>query len=57
VTGAPILLASAANFDCELHRSLECDTHDVLIGYAVAVQTDERRMPLLYRNREYVGLT
>ena len=57
VTGAPILLSSAANFDCELYQSLECDTHDVLIGYAVAAQADEQRMPLLYRNRRYVGLT
>ena len=56
VTGAPILMGSVVNFDCELSQAVEASTHTVLLAATVGVLVDESKPPLLYANRQYTAL-
>lgn len=47
VTGAPILNAGTASFDCTLENSIDAGTHCIFIGAVKAVESTSRS-PLIY---------
>lgn len=52
-TGAPVLQASLASFDCHLQQEFQIGTHKVFIGKLAHVTCDEVRKPLVYHDRSY----
>lgn len=52
-TGAPILQAACANFDCQIHETMEQSTHTILIGNVVATDTKPGSEALLYGGRRF----
>jgi cob(II)yrinic acid a,c-diamide reductase len=55
-TGAPCLQQAAIVFDCEIVDSADVATHTVLYGRIRALRFDDAAQPLLYANRQYLGL-
>ena len=56
VTGAPLLTAGVARFDCVLDAAHEAGTHFVFIGRVVAAAAGEG-LPLVYARRGYGELS
>jgi flavin reductase (DIM6/NTAB) family NADH-FMN oxidoreductase RutF/pimeloyl-ACP methyl ester carboxylesterase len=52
-TGAPLLLGSLTNFECERHSVVEAGDHIVLLGKVLKARFEPRRDPLLYFRGKY----
>jgi flavin reductase (DIM6/NTAB) family NADH-FMN oxidoreductase RutF len=52
-TGAPLLMESLANFDCEVVNQYEAGSHSIFIGLVVAVRRGTSGKPLIYYDRHY----
>lgn len=53
ITGVPLLLDAAANFECRLVEALAASTHSIFIGEVEAVQVHAGAMGLVYHDRAY----
>ncbi|MCB9993578.1 MAG: flavin reductase [Hyphomicrobiaceae bacterium] len=54
-TGAPALVGSTANVDCDLAAALDVGTHTIMFGRVLAVRAGEGVDPLLYFQRQFAG--
>lgn len=54
--GAPMLADSLASIDCEVVNRAEMGTHTIFIGLVRKVEISPDKRPLLYANRQFVGL-
>jgi flavin reductase (DIM6/NTAB) family NADH-FMN oxidoreductase RutF len=48
VCGAPLLAGATAVVECELHAAHDGGDHEILVGRALRVVTDETKTPLVY---------
>ncbi|MGO4837061.1 flavin reductase family protein [Rhizobiaceae sp. 2RAB30] len=55
-TGAPVLDAAVAAFDCRVDRIFEYHETELIVGRIVAYRTDTSRRPLLSFRGTYTGL-
>jgi flavin reductase (DIM6/NTAB) family NADH-FMN oxidoreductase RutF len=53
ITGAPVLSACVASFDCRLIELVPAATHSIFIGRVVAVQLQTELDPLVYVEGDY----
>jgi flavin reductase len=53
VTGAPVLEAAAASFDCKIDQITEVGTHSVLFCAVVAIRLGSASSGLIYHGRAY----
>lgn len=53
VTGAPVLKAGLAQFDCRVTQSIRAGMNTVFIAEVVAARGDGKGQPLVYHNRQY----
>jgi flavin reductase (DIM6/NTAB) family NADH-FMN oxidoreductase RutF len=51
--GAPMIRGCVLNVECVVERTIEFDDYTGFIGRAVAVQTNEEALPLLYHRGAY----
>lgn len=52
-SGAPVLLGSAATFDCEIIDTKDLATHRILFGKVTGLAIGDTLDPLLYHDRGY----
>lgn len=52
-TGAPVLLAGLASFDCRVVEILPARTHSIFIGEVMALRREPEREPLVYVQGDY----
>ena len=52
-TGAPILEGALATFDCRVMHDVLVGSHRIFVGEAMAVESGEEGLPLLYFDRAY----
>ncbi len=55
-TGAPILLDSAAVFDCRLLQTIDFSSHVLFVGQVAAIQVKPTSTPLLYMDGTWASL-
>ena len=55
-TGAPILMDSAASFDCELVQQVEFSSHVLMVGVVKAIRVEPTTTPLLYMDGAWASL-
>lgn len=55
-TGAPVLLDSAASFDCEVVQEVELSSHTLMIGLVRAIRVEPTTTPLLYMDGAWASL-
>ena len=56
VTGSPVLEGALAAFDCKVVERLERGTHSVIFCEVQAVRARPEGEPLIYFDRQYLGL-
>jgi flavin reductase len=57
VTGAPVLEAAAASFDCKIDQITEVGTHSVLFCAVAAIRLGSASSGLIYHGRAYHKIT
>ncbi len=57
VTGAPVLEAAAASFDCKIEQITEVGTHSVLFCAVAAIRLGSASSGLIYHGRAYHKIT
>lgn len=53
LSGAPVLEGCLANFDCEVIKTMDWETHTILLGKVIGVTVNPEAIPLIYVNGSF----
>ncbi len=57
ITGAPLIIGGLAWLDCRVQQTFDAVSSTLFIAEALAAQTADEGLPLIYHNREYWNLS